>query len=348
MWRSYMAPGLFNTENAIYDLSKNISDQIREAYYGGHVDVYIPYIEGQWYSYDVNSLYPSSMLNPLPSGKPEHIYNPNMDTFFGFVYCTVNIPKDTPYPSLPIRKNGRVIFPTGTFTGLWFSEEVKYALSQGGQLLGAHWGIQFKPNSNIFTNLINYINSIKVKASDPENYDSTRREIAKLLMNSLYGRFGLRYLDDVTHIYDKEEAGRIHLLFKISRIIPFENGQELIIHSRLPNLDSIRIIEPNAEELDLLKTETNLYLNTNVALAAAITGYSRIQINEYKNHIHNLGGKVAYSDTDSIVCNVKLDDDLVSGTKLGLMKLEREPIRGYFVAPKLYIQIYKDYKTGEF
>jgi hypothetical protein len=45
-------------------------------------------------------------------------------------------------------------------------------------------------------------------------------------------------------------------------------------------------------------------------------------MNSYKYHIHNLGGKVAYSDTDSLVCNIELEDYLVSGSKLGLMKLE--------------------------
>jgi hypothetical protein len=58
-------------------------------------------------------------------------------------------------------------------------------------------------------------------------------------------------------------------------VIPFEDGSELITHSRLPNLDAIRVIDPNADELDLFKLETNQYLNTNAALASAITAYSR-------------------------------------------------------------------------
>src|SRR3954462_9050020 len=63
-----------------------------------------------------------------------------------------------------------------------------------------------------------------------------------------------------------------------------------------------------------------------------------------KYHINTLGGKVAYSDTDSLVCNVELSDDLISGTKLGMMKLERCPTKGYFIAPKLYYQEFKNSK----
>lgn len=46
---------------------------IRQAYYGGAVDVYKPYGESLYY-YDANSLYPAAMLKPLPVGlgNPPH------------------------------------------------------------------------------------------------------------------------------------------------------------------------------------------------------------------------------------------------------------------------------------
>jgi len=341
MWRAYMNPDLYNSQKAVFDLPKNISDLIREGYYGGHVDVYKPIIEGdQWRSYDVNSLYPSVMIKPLPCGQPVYVNNPDLSNFYGFLRCTVEIPKDTPYPTLPYRKNNLIIFPTGTFTGMWFSEEIRYAISKGARVIKTHWGISFDSSTELFKDQIELLNKIKVLYSQKETFNSSKREIAKLLMNSLYGRFGLRYLDEVCHIYDDCDTARIHLIYKVNKVIPFEDGSELIIHSRLPRLDSINLIDPNASELDSLKSEINIYQNTNVAIAAAITAYARILINDYKYHINNLGGEVAYSDTDSLVCNRDLSDDLVSGTKLGLMKLEREPTKGIFIAPKLYYQEY--------
>jgi hypothetical protein len=48
--------------------------------------------------------------------------------------------------------------------------------------------------------------------------------------------------------------------------------------------------------------------------------------------IHNSGGRVAYSDTDSLVCNMELPSEYVSGSNLGLMKLEHKIEEGYFLA----------------
>ena len=46
-----MCSQFYNSEYAVYDLSKNIHDMIRDAYFRGHVDVYIPKIEGdKWRS----------------------------------------------------------------------------------------------------------------------------------------------------------------------------------------------------------------------------------------------------------------------------------------------------------
>ena len=50
-------------------LRANQDKFIRRGYYGGHTDVYIPYGENLHY-YDVNSLYPFSMLRDMP-GEPE-------------------------------------------------------------------------------------------------------------------------------------------------------------------------------------------------------------------------------------------------------------------------------------
>jgi DNA polymerase type B, organellar and viral len=65
--------------NSIYQLGGEVEQAIRESYSGGAVDVYIPHnrkgpISKQLtklFYYDVNSLYPSVMLNnPMPIGLP--------------------------------------------------------------------------------------------------------------------------------------------------------------------------------------------------------------------------------------------------------------------------------------
>jgi hypothetical protein len=95
---------------------------IKNAYYGGFVDSYKPYAENV-NSYDVNSLYPYSMLNcPMPVGKPAKFEgNPKyVKDLFGFVYVDVTCPLNIKTPILPYKvraKSGaivNVIYPVGS------------------------------------------------------------------------------------------------------------------------------------------------------------------------------------------------------------------------------------------
>lgn len=96
---------------------------IRRGYFGGATDYYKKYVTNAKY-YDVNSLYPFSMLRDMP-GKVIKYHNNmskiNLSNFFGFVLAEVTIPK-TLVPLLPYKsKIGNTIFPTGTIIGVYFS-----------------------------------------------------------------------------------------------------------------------------------------------------------------------------------------------------------------------------------
>lgn len=77
---------------------------------------------------------------------------------------------------------------------------------------------------------------------------------------------------------------------------------------------------------------------TSIVISAAVTGYARIHMSKYRLDIFNNGGNIYYSDTDSLVTNVKLDDSLV-GKGLGLMKLEYMVKKGIFISGKTYCLI---------
>uniref|UniRef100_U9UR54 DNA-directed DNA polymerase n=1 Tax=Rhizophagus irregularis (strain DAOM 181602 / DAOM 197198 / MUCL 43194) TaxID=747089 RepID=U9UR54_RHIID len=51
---------------------------------------------------------------------------------------------------LPIKLQGRLICPGGTFSGLFFSEELKFALENGYQLLEMKLAYSFKRGANTF------------------------------------------------------------------------------------------------------------------------------------------------------------------------------------------------------
>ena len=48
--------------------------------------------------------------------------------------------------------------------------------------------------------------------------------------------------------------------------------------------------------------------NFNVSIAAAISSYARLELHAAMSAIKNVGGKILYCDTDSIICDINLND----------------------------------------
>ena len=117
---------------------KRIDDSfVRKAYFGGATDYY-QLKTTKLYHYDVNSLYPFALMKPMPfklirkiNFKNKNNSGFNLDEFFGYLKVEVTCPKDIKVPVLPCKFNGKTIFPTGTWIGNYFSEELKAVLSLG-------------------------------------------------------------------------------------------------------------------------------------------------------------------------------------------------------------------------
>lgn len=73
--------------------------------------------------------------------------------------------------------------------------------------------------------------------------------------------------------------------------------------------------------------------NINVAIAAAITAYSRIHMSQFKN---NPDINLYYTDTDSIYTDSNLEESLINDKILGKLKLENICKKAIFLAPKVY------------
>ena len=73
-----------------------------------------------------------------------------------------------------------------------------------------------------------------------------------------------------------------------------------------------------------------------MALASAVTAYSRMIINDHKLTALNSGANLYYSDTDSMVIDQELDSSKVDPAKLGYLKLEHTIEEGIFPLPKVY------------
>lgn len=119
---SSLSLNIFTTKfikDDIYKVGGKVHDDIREAFYGGRVDVFNPEGEGL-YQYDVNSLYPFAMLNDIPIGKPRFTNYKNLEEYFGFVYVEIKSPEDLFILTLPYRDSEKMYSLLGNWKGWYF------------------------------------------------------------------------------------------------------------------------------------------------------------------------------------------------------------------------------------
>ena len=310
----------FMIENRLPQLSGKIAENIRQGYTGGSCEVYIPQsIPGVKINcLDVNALYPSQMkLQLMPVGVPT-FFKGDITTVdrkaFGFFYCKIIAPDDILHPILQTHvktKGGiRTIAPIGTWEDMLFSEEMNNAIKWGYQI-EILWGYTFE-SENIFKDYVDFLYNLRSEysSSHPLNY------IAKLLMNSLYGRFGM---DD--------NFMSINVIHK-DYYSDFENKYLDFIEDKI-ELDDYWIVFYRSEEIsDDIGTH-----NVSIGIAAAITAYSRIHMSIFKN---NPKINLYYTDTDSIYTDSDIDETFIDNKTLGKLKLENTCNKAIFLSPKVY------------
>ena len=296
----------------------DVYKRIKEAYYGGFVDVYRSFAKNI-VSFDVNSLYPFSMLSkPMPIGAPEvfefsdYRELKSLPNLFGFVYAKIETPRNLNTPILPFKvksgntSNGQTIYPLGTFEGWYFTEELKNAAKYGYNIKIIR-GYKFKKDY-LFIDYVNTLYSIKNSVKS----DSPLYTISKLLMNSLYGRFGMDPILPQTDIINsKEELDKIISNFEVLNI---DTWGETILVTYIKNKTPLK----------------TTYVS--IPVAAAIASYSRIHMTQFIIKYSNV---ICAIDTDGIKITSELDSKYV-GTELGMMKREYEFKEGCFIAPKVY------------
>lgn len=308
-----------------YDITKiygDIYNFIRKGYTGGAVDVYIhkSEINQKVYRYDINSLYPYVMLTfDMPVGNPRYfegdIYlmeeNP-----FGFFEVEVEAPKNLKHPILLMKSQNkkfkhRTIAPLGKWKGVYFSEEIENAKKYGYNFKVLK-GYTFE-RRKIFTEYVNKFYDIKRSCAKNDPWYI----IAKLLLNGLYGKFGMCPYKDKHEIIDNDELYKYVDNFKVSSTLDLKNNKQLISYS-----------DDNESDEDYSTTP-----NVNISISAAITAYGRIVMSKYKNrNDFNL----FYSDTDCIDIDRPLEDINAVGPEIGKMKLEHIFSKIVYVAPKVY------------
>ncbi|KAI5677406.1 hypothetical protein M9H77_08356 [Catharanthus roseus] len=76
----------------------------------------------------------------------------DLNSLFGFIEAYVQCPTTIKRPFLPFRqKDGTLIFPTGEFVGVYYSEEFKYARDLGYTSINSFKGSTTLPESILYT-----------------------------------------------------------------------------------------------------------------------------------------------------------------------------------------------------
>lgn len=186
------------------ELPEEIDADIRLSYRGGFTYASDKYTEKQVGSgivLDVNSLYPYCMKKPMPYGYPkffegEYKYDKFYPLYIITFTCKFEIKPDK-IPSIQL-KNNLSFIPneylkssddeqvTLTLTCIDFELfKEQYEFSD----VTYHGGWKFKRAEGLFDNYVDYWTEQKIKAGKEGN--AAQRQIAKLMLNSLYGKFGV-------------------------------------------------------------------------------------------------------------------------------------------------------------
>lgn len=267
-------------------------DIFRNGYYGGRTEVIRRYGTNLNY-YDINSLYPSVMINDFPIGQPKQTNSEKGE--MGYYLISVDIPY-MKIPPLPYRYNSRLIFPYGQFTNWYYTPELRLL-----DLLGIEYdvikGFYWDETSRPFDAYINYYYDIKRKS------EGAQREIAKLMLNSVYGKFGQRSKAK-KHI-DLNTVTEHELMNCDIEVLDYKNGIGV--------------------------KHTEIFSNHIFPfVSGVITSYARKRLYEF---ILKCGeDSIYYMDTDSLIT----DKTLKTSNKIGDMKKVDDIKEGVFLLPKLY------------
>ena len=320
-----------------------VSKAEREAYHGGRTDTFykgVPVTDNPIYKYDVNSLYPSCMLGDIPVRYLQRVsgyfdYSEgllNGSPLLGLHDVSLCIPEDSAYGFLGLeglRSDSGLIFPVGEFRCWVWQPLYEIALEQG-YVRECH-RIYLYQAEPLFRGYIESLYTLRQKYKTEGN--SAYDLLTKLLMNSLYGKFGQRAYgkwleldsdsDEYYQIHGDAEVGILRTLGEVEGVST--PSDYLQLGERIWRYDSSEI--------------GNLSRGSVCSIAGYITALGRASVWNAMASIIDAGGQIYMCDTDSVVSDVRLPDSMVSDTELGKWKLEgiSEPAECDFVAPKHYI-----------
>ena len=301
-----------------------IDKDIRQSYKGGFTYLSPKYKEkivNDIMVLDVNSLYPSVMKNEyLPHGQPLPFKDKYKEDKFYPLYvqqlsCSFKL-KENMIPTIQI-KNSLQFLPneyiessdgdiiTLTLTSIDLELFFKH---YDVEVYAWHGGYKFQAVKGLFSNYINYWTDVKIKSKKEGN--KSLYQISKLMLNSLYGKFGTNPCVRSKYPYLDEEG--------------------IVRYACYPIEEKKPIYIPVASFITSLARKKTIETSQN------IRDYTMKKYNE---------DYYIYSDTDSIHMKKLPEEELnkfveIDDFELGKWKIESDNIKvAKFLRQKCYIEI---------
>lgn len=304
--------------------------EVKEAYYGGRVELFATGGIGEILYTDINSLYPSCMTQLYPTGCYEWLgfedsakcinyLKKASNPAFGAIKVKLEIPKCRIAP-LPVQREDLSIFyPYGIIEGVYTIHEVRNAVLHGARIkeIKMVWGSV--TGEYYYKEFVEKFYQLRKDAED----EGTKLFL-KLLLNNLYGQLGMsgsvtKSLHLTKHVM-KDENGMAVL---------DENGEVILTKAGVPYGKKL-----------LAECQMPLPSHANYLHAAYVTSYARMELQKYLRMIP--ADDLIYCDTDSIFFKAKgYVSPFPLNNDLGLMKKEAEVTYCDVQAPKFYKLSYK-------
>jgi len=319
----------------------DLSIKFFDSYFGGRVEAFK--LGETWSSkYDINSMYPYVMTYAkFPN--PKFVKKSHATTVKGLLHdlkyyegqATIKVEhKVNQFGFLPVKKDGKLVFPNGVFSGTWCFPEIRFALKK-----------KIIKILEVGEVLISYPMETPFKKFAFELYDKRMKSEGiektnlKLILNSLYGKWGQR--EKYKEIYfDEVPLDFIELLNE--QQIPYE----LKMFNKVRTDCYLHVFKPIKINKDYTKVTIDdkgfsNKIHSIPPFSSYITSHARVYLLE--NILKYQKQNVTYVDTDC-VCMEK-EVNIIDSLELGSFKKEKEYLSGIF-GNKNYSEVKFD-KDGE-
>ncbi len=287
---------------------------MKRGYYGGRTEVFnTAKHNGDISGYDIISCYPDALrsIPIIDTNSKVYTKKPNIEKNEGFCDCIVVSPPDIRIPYLPFKSDNKLIFPRGTFRGIWTFFELREAKKLGYKITKTYDAIEFK--SKFDFGLAKFIDKLFKTRKDAQLLKEMVLEYAcKIILNACYGKLAMG--NDRTDLVAFEEFHKFKGNFS-SEVFP--NNQIIV------------------------KTIDNHAPSTNFLTAGLTTAYGRHKLYQYLIQADE-SGILLYCDTDSVFLKGPKLKGLAKNPTLGDLEYKDDINEAQFVLPKTYYLKFND------